>query len=297
MVPPRPVAGGAGVRRLPDRAGRHRRRRPAAGRARAPARRLHRPRRGRPPARQTVKAADPTPSGRPSARWSRRSCSRTPRGRPTTSAREAFGNWLATRRATEQPDQDAELVARTRALDGLKPKEDEARQKPPRRSSQIVLDARPGRAAGARVAVGAGARRAGTLGKAEYRAQELRVFGYRLALTLPLLVAAGWLFARKRAGTWWPFVWGFILFALFAFFVELVPYLPSYGGYVRYIGRHRGHGAGGALRHRRAEPLPGAPAGAEALPDTQRRQELSATTLALARLAKGVCPGCERRWT
>ena len=207
------------------------------------------------------------------------------------SAREAFGNWLATRRATEQPDQDAELVARTRALDGLKQKEDEARQKA-EAQRRIVLNARQG-AQRARESLSVLEADAQEKLAAEYRRVELRVFGYRLALTLPLLVAAGWLFARKRRGTWWPFVWGFIGFALFAFFVELVPYLPSYGGYVRYavgivvtalVGRWAIVALNRYLARQQA---------AEAQPDTVRRQELSYDT-ALARLAKGVCPGCER---
>ena len=122
---------------------------------------------------------------------------------------------------------------------------------------------------------------------------ELRVFLYRLALTLPLLVMAGWLFVKKRKSTYWPFVWGFILFAVFAFFVELVPYLPSYGGYVRYIvgivvtalvGRQA---IVSLNRYLEKQKL------AEQLPDAQRREELSYET-ALTRLSKSVCPGCER---
>jgi len=206
-------------------------------------------------------------------------------------ARETFSNWVTTRHATQQPDQDAELIARTKALDALKAKEDAEQQK---------VDAQRQIALNARQAHEHELQRLGVLEddarvklRAEYRRVELRVFGYRLALTLPLLVVAGWLFARKRKGTYWPFVWGFIFFALFAFFVELVPYLPSYGGYVRYIvgiaitvlvGRHAILALNRYLARQKL---------AEAQPDQVRREELSYDT-ALARLAKSVCPGCER---
>ena len=88
-------------------------------------------------------------------------------------------------------------------------------------------------------------------------------------------------------------MWGFILFALFAFFVELVPYLPSYGGYVRYVvgiaitalvGRYAILALNRYLERQKQ---------AESLPDQQRRKELG-YDVALARLAKSVCPGCER---
>jgi hypothetical protein len=206
-------------------------------------------------------------------------------------ARETFSNWLATRHATAQPDQDAELIARTKALDGLKQKEDEA-ERAVGAQRQIALDARQSRQRAAEQLAKL-EDEARTRMDAENRRVELRVFLYRLALTLPLLVIAGWLFARKRKSTWWPFVWGFIFFALFAFFVELVPYLPSYGGYVRYavgilitvlVGRYAIVALNRYLERQKA---------AESQPDTVRRNELSYDT-ALARLAKGVCPGCER---
>lgn len=206
-------------------------------------------------------------------------------------ARETFSNWLSTRHATQLPDQDAELISRTKALDALKSAEDEA-QKKVQAQRQAALDARQTQArAGDRLAELN--RTASKKMQEEARRVELRVFLYRLALTLPLLLVAGWLFAKKRKSAYWPFVWGFIFFALFAFFVELVPYLPSYGGYVRYVvgivltvlvGRY----AIVALnRYLARQKL------AEQQPDQVRREELSYDT-ALARLAKGVCPGCER---
>lgn len=206
----------------------------------------------------------------------------------SAAARETFNNWLATRRATQLSEQDPELVARTRALDGLKAKE---------RAAGVAIEAQQQAALDARQSTQRERRKlaemeqaAQQLLDAEYRRVELRVFLYRLALTLPLLVLAGWLFAKKRKSTYWPFVWGFIWFALFAFFVELVPYLPSYGGYVRYVvgiaitalvGRYAILALNRYLERQKL---------AEAMPDAQRREELS-YDVALARLAKNVCPG------
>ncbi|WPG37539.1 serine endopeptidase [Variovorax sp. EBFNA2] len=209
----------------------------------------------------------------------------------SANARETFGNWIATRRATAQPDQDTELIARTRALDAFKQKENAAQRKADAQR-QIALDARQAEQR-AREALSVLEHDAQERLDAEYRRIELRVFAYRLALTLPLLLVAGWLFVKKRKSTYWPFVWGFIFFALFAFFVELVPYLPSYGGYVRYVvgivltvlvGRYAIIALNRYLARQKL---------AEQQPDQVRREELS-YDVALARLGKSVCPGCER---
>ena len=207
------------------------------------------------------------------------------------SARDTFNNWLATRSVTQRPEQDSELIARTQALDTLKAVERQALTAM-EKEQQVLLDAQQA-SARAQQRLQRLQEAATETFQHEQRSQELRVFVYRLALTLPLLGAAGWLFAKKRQSTWWPFVWGFIYFALFAFFVELVPYLPSYGGYVRYVvgivitvlvGRSAIVALNRYLERQKA---------AEAMPDIERRKELSYDT-ALARLAKKVCPGCER---
>lgn len=209
----------------------------------------------------------------------------------TRAARTAFTDWVATRRATEQPSQDTALIERTRALDVLQAEERGARQAV-QTQQQRVLDARQA-IDGAQRQLRALEDSARERWDTAQRAVELRVFLYRLAFTLPLLVIAAWLFVRRRHGTYWPFVWGFIFFAGFVFFVELVPYLPSYGGYVRYavgialtalIGRYAIVALNRYLARQQQE---------EQRPDAERRRALDYDT-ALARLAKGVCPGCER---
>lgn len=209
----------------------------------------------------------------------------------SATARDTFNNWLATRQATRRADQDPELIARTQELDDLKAVERKALSDV-EAQQQVLLDAQQAEAR-LQTQLRELERVASDKLATELRSQELRVFLYRLTLTLPLLGIAGWLFAKKRKSTWWPFVWGFIYFALFAFFVELVPYLPSYGGYVRYavgivitvlVGRYAIIALNRYLERQKQ---------AEALPDAERRKELSYDT-ALARLAKKVCPGCER---
>jgi hypothetical protein len=206
-------------------------------------------------------------------------------------AQQTFDTWLSTRRATERPDQDPELVSHTRALEAVRVAERSALAAVEAEKLALLNAAQASDAAAARwEAIERPARLA--LAHAE-RMHELRVFLYRLALTLPLLVGAAWLFAKKRHSSYWPFVWGFIFFATFAFFVELVPYLPSYGGYVRnivgiiltvVIGRQ----AIVSLQRYLARQKE-----AEAMPDLQRRETLRYDTV-YTRLAKSVCPGCER---
>ena len=241
-------------------------------------------------ARNVIKQAQKTRSGAQESLEQARLRHNVARANSAT-ARDTFNNWLSTRQATRRAEQDSELIARTQELDELKAGERnaladvEAQQK-------ILLDAQQAEAR-AQAQLRDLERDAAEKLATELRSQELRVFLYRLTLTLPLLGIAGWLFAKKRKSTYWPFVWGFIYFALFAFFVELVPYLPSYGGYVRYVvgivitvlvGRYAIIALNRYLERQKL---------AEALPDVERRKELSYDT-ALARLAKKVCPGCER---
>lgn len=207
------------------------------------------------------------------------------------STRRTFENWLATRDVTQQSSQDDELLKRTHQLDQLKVLEREAESAVEGLSQTQLHQNQLATKLQNQIS---------TLEDQAYRQlydkqqqQSTRIFLYRMILTLPLLGVAGWLFAKKRKTPYWPFVWGFIIFALIAFFVELVPYLPDYGGYVRYLigilitvlgGKYAITALQNYLEKQRL---------AEAQPQLVRREELSYDT-ALARLSKNVCPGCER---
>jgi ABC-type multidrug transport system fused ATPase/permease subunit len=207
-------------------------------------------------------------------------------------ARETFNTWLATRTATGRTSQDNDLVTRTAALEELNGNV--------RSALKIVDSAEQEGTRAEQILNAADTANDALLSHAQekldalQRSIDTKNFLIRLALTLPLLVIAGWLFAKHRKNRYWPFVWGFIFFALFAFFVELVPYLPDYGGYVRYIvgvivtvlaGRYAINSLQRYLQNQKS---------AETLPENQRRQALS-YDVAQSRLAKGVCPGCERK--
>lgn len=206
-------------------------------------------------------------------------------------ARQSFQNWIATRTATTDPAQDPEVLQRTRELDALKSSEQSAQAEVDRLDADLLAVVQ---ASSRQHQAYAELQReaAGTFERARFR-QEVRVFAIRLALTLPLLLFAGWLVVRRRDSQYWPLMRGFVLFALFAFFVELVPYLRSYGGYVRYGVGVLASAVIGVYVIRAMQRYVARRAEEEQRTESERRRALPYEE-ANKRIAIGVCPGCER---
>ena len=207
------------------------------------------------------------------------------------SERESFDTWIATRSATEQSSQNPEVLTRQRKLDDLKAAQRQAQSRADaledRRIDLQQLRAKhQGRVSTLESAGESGYQRA-------VRRLELRTFLLRLALILPLLLLAVFLFIKRRKGPRWPFVWGFLFFALFAFFVELVPYLPSYGGYLRYLVGIALTVWGGNYAIAALRRYLDAQKAAEQRPEEERRKDLG-YEMAQMRLSRRICPACER---
>jgi hypothetical protein len=206
-------------------------------------------------------------------------------------ARATFDNWIATRSATVDPSQDPEVVQRTHELDALKSSEQTAQAEVDRLDADLLQVSQAAAEQRRRYDELENAAR-GRYDAARFR-QELRVFGIRLALTLPLLLLAAWLVMKKRKSQYWPLARGFVLFALFAFFVELVPYLPSYGGYVRYGVGVIASALVGVYVIRAMQRYVARRAEVERQTESERRRALPSEE-AIKRISTGVCPGCER---
>jgi hypothetical protein len=207
------------------------------------------------------------------------------------STKARFDAWIATRTATTDAAQDPEVLRRTREVDDAQGVARDAQ------ASVDRLDAELLQLQQSADAVGRQQQSLQEAARPQFEhtqfVRELKVFGIRLALTLPLLLIAGWMVRTRRQSPWWPLMRGFVLFALMAFFFELVPYLPSYGGYVRSIvgviacivvGRWAIGWMQAYLARRAAD---------EQQSEAVRRQSLRSED-ALKRMALHVCPGCER---
>lgn len=206
-------------------------------------------------------------------------------------ASDAFRSWAATRSTTGDDSQNEELTRRSQQLDDLRTKlakqQDElagiqAEIGKVSREQTRLNEAYQKRLAEARPAF-----------KQAQFVQTARVFAFRLAFTLPLILISIWFIRTKRQSRYWPLYRGFILFSLFAFFVELVPYLPSYGGYIRYVvgigltllaGHYLVRWMRGYLEERQRE---------RQISEKERRQALDYDA-AVNKAGKGICPGCER---
>lgn len=212
------------------------------------------------------------------------------RQQDTRAERDTFQAWVASREAVGDEGFDAELVARTERLEAVRRTQREARaafEALEERRLDAVTDIELARERAAALMADA---------QGDYEAaifaQTLRVFGLRLALTLPLLGVAIWAVRTRRRSATWPLWRGFVLFAAFAFFVELVPYLPSYGGYVRAVVGVALTVLAGLWIIRAARAHAARRAEAAVRSEAERRSSIDAGE-AGRKVEAGTCPSCD----
>ncbi len=206
-------------------------------------------------------------------------------------AKARFDNWISTRTATQTAATNPEVLSRTQQLEALSARVREAGRAV--ETAETALRTQERNVSDTRSEISQLRTDAQPAYRKARRAQDLRVFGFRLMLTLPLLLAAAWMVMRKRGSAYWPLYRGFVLFSGFAFFVELVPYLPSYGGYVRYTVGILMVAVAGYFLIKQMRKYLERKQEEEARSEAERRKSIDYET-ALKKIAAKSCPGCDR---
>jgi hypothetical protein len=194
-------------------------------------------------------------------------------------AEESWRTWLSTRATLgATAGEDREVRQRRDRLDALRTERDAA---------QARLDAlrrAPDPLAARRAALEARLSAATAEADAAYGAAErtwrLKVLSARLALVIPLLLAAAWLWARRRRSRYLTLLWGYWAFALWMLALGIWPYLPHYGGYAPLA-------LGAVLTVWASVSLVRA---------FNRRAPARRRRIVDRALARHRCPGCDRDW-
>jgi predicted RNA-binding Zn-ribbon protein involved in translation (DUF1610 family) len=147
-----------------------------------------------------------------------------------STAEESWRTWLSTRATLGGTgSEDREVRQRRDRLDAMRAERDAAAAR------LDALRRAPDPLAARRAALEARLRAAGEEADREYAAAlggwRLKVLAARLALVVPLLLLAGWLWARRRRSRYLTLLWGYWAFALWMLGLGVWPYLPRYGGY------------------------------------------------------------------
>lgn len=149
------------------------------------------------------------------------------------SEHEAFEAWVKTRKTLGTPEQDKEVLSRTKRLDELRLVRDKWNSEINNRNSLInKLNSDLSKLETEKNNLHNTAYQKYDV---EYQSYNLKVFLIRFLFAFPILAIGVYLVVKFRKSKYNAFIWGYAFFGLYVFFVGLVPYLPSYGGYVRYI--------------------------------------------------------------
>ena len=146
---------------------------------------------------------------------------------------ESFDNWIKTRSTIGSPEQDREVLQRTKKIDQYRDISLDWKIKCDSIYTQMnALESAISKNDEQQSVIYS---QADQQYRQASKIYDLKVFLIRLLFVAPILGLGIFFFIRYRNHRFKAIYMGFALFSVYAFFFGLVPYLPDYGGYIRYI--------------------------------------------------------------